>query len=154
MMATGDVSPLDLAMMEGRRLLESGDLRKIANIVVAKDGSGKYKTITEALEKVKEKNENRTIIYVKEGVYFENVRVEKNKWNVVMVGDGQRKTVVAAGLNFIDGTPTFHTATFGKYTFSLCIDLFQNQSFHVCVYNFYYFSVEIIYKIKVEIVKI
>uniref|UniRef100_A0A1J3IHW7 Pectinesterase n=3 Tax=Noccaea caerulescens TaxID=107243 RepID=A0A1J3IHW7_NOCCA len=115
LMATGDVSLVDLAMMKGRRVLESGDLRKIANIVVAKDGSGKYRTITEALEKVKEKNENRTIIYVKEGVYFENVRVEKNKWNVVMVGDGQRKTVVAAGLNFIDGTPTFHTATFAVF---------------------------------------
>ncbi|CAA7033878.1 unnamed protein product [Microthlaspi erraticum] len=115
LMTTGDVSPLDLAMMKGRRLLESGDLRKMADIVVAKDGSGKYRTITEALEKVKEKNEKRTIIYVKGGVYLENVRVEKTKWNVVMVGDGQRKTVVAAGLNFIDGTPTFHTATFAVF---------------------------------------
>lgn len=115
LMATGDVGYIDLAMMEGRRLLESGDLRKIATIVVAKNGSGKYRTIGEALMEVEEKNEKRTIIYVKEGVYFENVRVEKKKWNVVMVGDGQSKTIVSGGLNFIDGTPTFQTATFGKY---------------------------------------
>ncbi|CAN8257128.1 unnamed protein product [Cochlearia groenlandica] len=107
---------LDLAMLEGRRLLmESGDLRKIANIVVAKDGTGKYKTISEALEKVEEKNKKPFIIYVKKGVYLENVRVEKKKWNVVMVGDGQSKTIVSAGLNFIDGTPTFQTATFAVF---------------------------------------
>ncbi|ESQ40406.1 hypothetical protein EUTSA_v10013108mg [Eutrema salsugineum] len=117
LMATGhDVSTFDLAMMEGRRLLErGGDLRKIATIVVAKDGSGKYTTISEALEEVEEKNEKRTIIYVKKGVYLENVRVEKKKWNVVMVGDGQSKTIVSAGLNFIDGTPTFQTATFAVF---------------------------------------
>ncbi|VVB13267.1 unnamed protein product [Arabis nemorensis] len=105
----------DLPMMDGRKLLESSGLKKIANIVVAKDGSGKYRTISEALMEVKEKNEKRTIIYVKKGVYLENVRVEKTKWNVVMVGDGQSKTIVSAGLNFIDGTPTFHTATFAVF---------------------------------------
>ncbi|CAL9229200.1 unnamed protein product [Arabidopsis halleri] len=117
LMATGDAKVVvaDLPMMEGRRLLESGDLRKIASIVVAKDGSGKYRTIGEALAEVEEKNEKPTIIYVKKGVYLENVRVEKKKWNVVMVGDGQSKTIVSAGLNFIDGTPTFETATFAVF---------------------------------------
>ncbi|KAL1197079.1 putative pectinesterase/pectinesterase inhibitor 46 [Cardamine amara subsp. amara] len=115
LMSTGDVGYVDLAMMEGRRLLESGDLRKRATIVVAQDGSGKYRTISEALAEVEEKNEKPTIIYVKKGVYLENVRVEKKKWNVVMVGDGQSKTIVSAGLNFIDGTPTFQTATFAVF---------------------------------------
>ncbi|KAJ0235201.1 pectinesterase/pectinesterase inhibitor 46 [Hirschfeldia incana] len=105
----------DLPMMQRRMLLESGDLRKKANIVVAQDGSGKYRTISEALEEVKEKNEKPTIIYVKKGVYVESVRVEKKKWNVVMVGDGQSKTIVSGGLNFIDGTPTFETATFAVF---------------------------------------
>ncbi|CAH8391291.1 unnamed protein product [Eruca vesicaria subsp. sativa] len=107
----------DLPMMGagGRRLLESGDLKKKATIVVAQDGTGKYRTISEALEEVEEKNEKHTIIYVKKGVYVENVRVEKKKWNVVMVGDGQSKTIVSGGLNFIDGTPTFQTATFAVF---------------------------------------
>ncbi|KAL0691407.1 hypothetical protein Bca4012_091086 [Brassica carinata] len=49
----------------GRRLLQSTDLRRVANIVVAKDGSGKYKTISRALKDVPEKSDKRTVIYVK-----------------------------------------------------------------------------------------
>ncbi|KAK4431584.1 putative pectinesterase/pectinesterase inhibitor 46 [Sesamum alatum] len=44
--------------------------------------------------------------------YVENVIVEKTKWNVMMVGDGKDATIVSGGLNFVDGTPTFKTATF------------------------------------------
>ncbi|KAK8941254.1 putative pectinesterase/pectinesterase inhibitor 24 [Platanthera zijinensis] len=102
-----------------RKLLQStpADPRKIADIVVASDGSGRYRSIKAALAAVKEKSEKRTIIYVKKGVYFENVRVEKNKWNVMLVGDGMGFSVVSGKLNVVDGTPTFSTATvavFGK----------------------------------------
>ncbi|KAF8034931.1 hypothetical protein BT93_C1070 [Corymbia citriodora subsp. variegata] len=95
-----------------RKLLQSSDLRKKANAVVAKDGSGKYKTIGAALNAVPDKSKSTFIIYVKKGVYTENVRVEKSKWNVVMVGDGMDATIVTGSLNVIDGTPTFQTATF------------------------------------------
>ncbi|CAN8269485.1 unnamed protein product [Cochlearia groenlandica] len=99
----------------GRRLLQSTDLRKVANIVVAKDGSGKYRTIRKALKDIPEKSNKRTIIYVKKGVYFENVKVEKKMWNVVFVGDGEGKSVVSGKLNVVDGTPTFETATFAVF---------------------------------------
>ncbi|ESQ48970.1 hypothetical protein EUTSA_v10020407mg [Eutrema salsugineum] len=99
----------------GRRLLQSTDLRKVADIVVAKDGSGKYRTISRALEDVPEKSEKRTIIYVKKGVYFENVKVEKKMWNVVVVGDGGSKSIVSGRLNNVDGTPTFQSATFAVF---------------------------------------
>ena len=98
----------------GRRLLQSTDLRKVADIVVAKDGSGKYRTIRRALKDVPEKSKKRTVIYVKKGVYFENVKVEKTMWNVVVVGDGGDKSIVSGKLNVIDGTPTFQSATFGN----------------------------------------
>lgn len=97
-----------------RRLLQSSDLKMNANAVVAKDGSGKYKTISAALKAVPDNSNKRFVIYVKKGVYYENVRVEKSKWNVVMVGDGMDATVVSGKLNFVDGTPTFSSATFGK----------------------------------------
>lgn len=98
-----------------RKLIQSSaDLRKIANAVVAKDGSAKYKTITAALKDVPDKGNKRYVIYVKKGVYEENVRVEKPKWNVVMVGDGKDKTIVTGKLNVVDGTPTFQSATFGN----------------------------------------
>ncbi|CAG7890552.1 hypothetical protein HID58_003645 [Brassica napus] len=99
----------------GRRLLQSTDLRRVANIVVAKDGSGKYKTISRALKDVPEKSDKRTVIYVKKGVYFENVKVEKTMWNVVVVGDGGDKSIVSGKLNVIDGTPTFQSATFAVF---------------------------------------
>ena len=100
---------------EDRRLLLTEDLRKKADIVVAKDGSGKYKKISDALKHVPDKSNKRTVIYVKKGVYYENVRVEKTKWNVMIIGDGMTSTIVSANLNFLDGTPTFSTATFGKF---------------------------------------
>ncbi|CAN6926472.1 unnamed protein product [Brassica oleracea] len=99
----------------GRRLLQSTDLRRVADIVVAKDGSGKYKTISRALKDVPEKSDKRTVIYVKKGVYFENVKVEKTMWNVVVVGDGESKSIVSGKLNVIDGTPTFQSATFAVF---------------------------------------
>lgn len=96
-----------------RKLLQNSDLRKKANIIVTKDGSSKYKTITAALKAVPDKSNQRFVIYVKRGVYYENVQVGKKKWNVVMVGDGMTSTIVSGRLNFVDGTPTFQTATFG-----------------------------------------
>jgi hypothetical protein len=103
-----------------RKLLQKDtDLKKKADIVVAKDGSGKYKTISAALKHVPNKSDNRTVIYVKKGIYYENVRVEKTKWNVMIIGDGMNVTIVSGSLNFIDGTPTFSTATFGMSNFPL-----------------------------------
>ncbi|XP_028803335.1 putative pectinesterase/pectinesterase inhibitor 24 [Neltuma alba] len=99
-----------------RKLLASDkDLKKRADIVVAKDGSGKYRTISEALKHVPEESKKRTVIYVKKGLYYENVRVEKKKWNVMMIGDGMTRTIVSGSLNFVDGTPTFSSATFAVF---------------------------------------
>lgn len=110
-----DSSTPSWLLSKDRRLLQgSTDPRTKADIIVAKDGSGKYKTIKAALKAVHDKSKKRTVIYVKRGVYYENVRVEKNKWNVMIVGDGKDKTIVSGGLNFVDGTPTFQSATFGR----------------------------------------
>ncbi|KAK2385909.1 putative pectinesterase/pectinesterase inhibitor [Trifolium repens] len=98
-----------------RKLLVTKDLRSKADIVVAKDGSGKYKTISEALKHVPNKSNKRTLIYVKKGIYYENVRVEKTKWNVMIIGDGMTASVVSGRLNVVDGTPTFSSATFAVF---------------------------------------
>ncbi|KAG6668989.1 pectinesterase 3-like [Carya illinoinensis] len=93
-----------------RRLLEEGN--RTVNLTVAQDGSGDFKTIRAAVDAVPKKSEERFVIYVKEGKYLENVILDKNKWNVMMYGDGKTKTIVSGSLNFVDGTPTFATATF------------------------------------------
>ncbi|KAK7294534.1 hypothetical protein RJT34_17423 [Clitoria ternatea] len=94
-----------------RRLLEvNGTIKPDA--VVAKDGTGQFTTIAEALKLVKKKSENRFVVYVKEGRYEENIDLDKNTWNVMIYGDDKTKTVIYGGRNFMDGTPTFETATF------------------------------------------
>lgn len=97
-----------------RELVQSSKSTIKANIVVAKDGSGKYKTIGHALNAVPKKSKKRFVIYVKKGVYYENVMVQKTQWNVMMIGDGMNETIVSGSLNVVDGTPTFSSATFGK----------------------------------------
>ncbi|KAF6139865.1 hypothetical protein GIB67_009712 [Kingdonia uniflora] len=94
-----------------RRLLVDEEIVK-PDITVAKDGSGNFETIKEAVATIAERNKSRTVIYVKAGTYLENVVLEKKHWNVMMYGDGKTKTIVSGSLNNIDGTPTFSSATF------------------------------------------
>ncbi|PHT56219.1 putative pectinesterase/pectinesterase inhibitor 24 [Capsicum baccatum] len=100
-----------------RKLLQSskGNDNLKVDVVVARDGSGDFTNIGEALNVVPEKSKKRFVIYVKKGIYVENVRVEKTKWNVMMIGDGMDATIVSGSLNFVDGTPTFQTATFAVF---------------------------------------
>ncbi|XP_061354438.1 pectinesterase-like [Gastrolobium bilobum] len=94
-----------------RRLLGSsvGDIK--ANVVVAKDGSGNFSTVAEAVASVPDNGKTRYVIYVKKGTYKENVDIGKKKKNVMLVGDGMDATVITGSLNFVDGTGTFSTAT-------------------------------------------
>lgn len=98
-----------------RRLLSTGMLKP--NVVVAQDGSGKVKSITQALRLVPPNNVKPFVIYVKQGVYREFVHVMTNMSHVVMIGDGGDKTRITGNLNFIDGVGTYKTATAGTYVF-------------------------------------
>ncbi|KAF8379278.1 hypothetical protein HHK36_028711 [Tetracentron sinense] len=87
-----------------------------ADFVVAKDGSGNYKTINEAiaaLAKMGPKRPDRVAIYVKSGVYSEKVEIERDMKNVMFVGDGIDKTIVTGNRNVQDGATTLSSATFG-----------------------------------------
>ncbi|KAK7269382.1 hypothetical protein RIF29_22108 [Crotalaria pallida] len=95
-----------------RRLLHSSSHRRLKpNVAVAKDGSGKFKSINEALKHVPKKNQRPFIIYIKEGVYHEYVEVTKQMTHVVFVGDGGNKTRISGNKNFIDGVNTYRTST-------------------------------------------
>ncbi|KAJ0726752.1 putative pectinesterase [Helianthus annuus] len=97
-----------------RKLLQSG-IEADAVAVVAQDGSGRYKRIADALNAVPDKSKKRFVIHVKKGIYYENVRIEKPKWNVMMFGEGMDSTIVSGSLNVVDGTPTFQSATFAVF---------------------------------------
>uniref|UniRef100_A0A0D9VEY4 Pectinesterase n=1 Tax=Leersia perrieri TaxID=77586 RepID=A0A0D9VEY4_9ORYZ len=97
-----------------RRLLlgPAAPLVENADMVVAKDGTGTYATISDAVKAAPEKSDRRTVIHVKAGRYEENVKVGRKKMNLVFVGDGKGVTVVSAGRSVADNFTTFRTATF------------------------------------------
>ncbi|XP_073004619.1 putative pectinesterase/pectinesterase inhibitor 45 [Typha latifolia] len=96
-----------------RRLLKGSYKNNLKpNVVVAKDGSGDFTTISAAIDAVPSKYTGRYVIHVKEGVYDEQVIVPRKAVNITMYGDGARKTVVTGNKNFIDGTTTYKSATF------------------------------------------
>ncbi|XP_009773400.1 pectinesterase 1 [Nicotiana sylvestris] len=93
-----------------RRLLQAVNPKP--DVTVASDGTGDVLTIQEAVKRVPKKSKVRFVIHVKAGEYVETVRMDKSVWNVMMYGDGKTKTIVSGSLNFVDGIPTFDTATF------------------------------------------
>lgn len=57
----------------------------------------------------------RFVIYIKEGEYFEYVTVNKNKTNLMFVGDGIGKTLIKGNRNYVDGWTTYWSATVGEF---------------------------------------
>ncbi|KAL8519817.1 hypothetical protein ACS0TY_010669 [Phlomoides rotata] len=58
--------------LEERKLLAGSIKTTAADVVVAKDGSGKFKTISEAIKSAPQSSEKRFVIYVKQGKYEEH----------------------------------------------------------------------------------
>ena len=94
-----------------RRLLQSTTLTP--DVVVAADGSGDFKTVSEAVAAAPVKSSKRYIIRIKAGVYRENVEVPKKKTNIMFLGDGRSNTIITGSRNVADGSTTFHSATVG-----------------------------------------
>ncbi|KZV26824.1 plant invertase/pectin methylesterase inhibitor superfamily [Dorcoceras hygrometricum] len=88
-----------------RKLLQSTQIK--ANAVVAKDGSGNYKTISEAVQAA---GGGRFVIYVKAGTYSEKVHVNKN--GITLIGDGKYSTIITASSNVAGGSSLQGSATF------------------------------------------
>ena len=61
-----------------------------ANIIVAKDGSGNFTTIQEAINSIPKGNKNLVIILVKNGIYREKILIQNS--NIAIVGEDREKT--------------------------------------------------------------
>ncbi|XP_057806587.1 putative pectinesterase/pectinesterase inhibitor 45 [Salvia miltiorrhiza] len=99
-------------MQQHRRILKADGAKFTPNVTVAKDNTGNFTTINAALKAMPKKFKGRYVIYVKEGVYDETVVVAKDMVNVTMYGDGSQKSIITGAKNFVDGLPTFQTASF------------------------------------------
>jgi len=64
------------------------------NYVVAQDGSGTFKTVKQAIDAVPDNLSTRTFIYVKNGIYRENITIAAAKTNVSLLGEDMMKTVI------------------------------------------------------------
>ncbi|KAM7512100.1 hypothetical protein LguiB_010975 [Lonicera macranthoides] len=95
-----------------RRLLQASSPASRANVVVAQDGSGNYKTVNEAVAAAaKRSGSGRYVIYVKRGVYKENVEIGTKLKNIMLVGDGIGKTIITGSRSVDGGSTTFKSAT-------------------------------------------
>ncbi|KAL0330061.1 UNVERIFIED_CONTAM: putative pectinesterase/pectinesterase inhibitor 17 [Sesamum radiatum] len=82
-------------------------------VVVAKDGSGDFKTIKAALDTAQRRADGRFLIHLKKGTYNEYVVIPSHLKDITMIGDGIGKTIITgnkhSGHNGID---TYTSATF------------------------------------------
>ncbi|XP_059294517.1 pectinesterase-like [Lycium ferocissimum] len=79
--------------------------------IVAIDGSGDFKTITEALQAAPNNSETRYNIKIKEGTYNESVFVDKHKTNITFIGEGVDRTIITGSKSNGTGFQTSDTAT-------------------------------------------
>lgn len=118
---------------EDRSLLQTSS--PTPNVVVAKDGSGNFRTIQAGLDAAAQRNgSGRFVIYVKRGVYEEILRITGSNLNSIMlVGDGLQNTIVTGNRSVGGGSTTFESATVGKriiYSFfGLCCKIFRMSSY-------------------------
>ncbi|KAM0050626.1 putative pectinesterase [Helianthus debilis subsp. tardiflorus] len=104
----------------GRRNLlqtdDGGDQVVISDIVVvSQDGSGNFSNIMDAVNIAPNKTKAEDgyfLIYVTAGVYEEYVNIPKNKYYLMIIGDGINQTVITGNRNVVDGWTTFNSATF------------------------------------------
>nr|AAK69696.1 putative pectin methylesterase LuPME5 [Linum usitatissimum] len=92
-----------------RRLLQAGTVTP--NVVVAADGSGNFRTVSQAVAAAPEGSTSRYVIRIKAGVYRETLVVPKKKTNLMFVGDGRTSTIITGSMNVVDGSTTFNSAT-------------------------------------------
>lgn len=109
---TPEVFPAWLTPVERRLLASTARIR--ANLVVAKDGSGQFKTVQAALNAAaRRRSRGRFVIHVKRGVYRENIEVANNNNDVMIVGDGMRNTIITSKRSIKNGYTTYSSATAG-----------------------------------------
>ena len=69
------------------------------DVTVAADGSGDVKTVSEALAKIPENNRKRFVIFVKKGVYKEQIRISAEQPFVSIIGESAENTRLTSDLS-------------------------------------------------------
>ncbi|MBW6534041.1 MAG: pectin esterase [Mariniphaga sp.] len=64
------------------------------DFVIAKDGSGDFTTVQEAINAVPDFRKNKTTIFIKNGIYKEKLVLPASKTNVSFIGEDVEKTIL------------------------------------------------------------
>ncbi|MCO5553428.1 hypothetical protein L7F22_006949 [Adiantum nelumboides] len=85
------------------------------NAIVAKDGTGQYKKLRDALNAVPEDYSGRYVIYIKAGEYDEGpFNISKALKGLTLIGDGCNKTIITGNADVATkGYTTYRSATVG-----------------------------------------
>ncbi|MFX0555790.1 pectinesterase family protein [Maribacter sp. CXY002] len=88
----------------------------IYNMTVAKDGSGDFTSIQEAINAAKGFPDKRVTIKIKNGIYNEKIKVYEWNTNMQIIGEDREKTIITYDDYFdklnLGRNSTFHTPTF------------------------------------------
>ncbi|CAI9098932.1 OLC1v1035671C1 [Oldenlandia corymbosa var. corymbosa] len=98
---------------KGRRILEGSDSEYNSSnvLTVAIDGTGNFTSLADAIKFTPNNSMYKIFIYVKEGIYHENVDIPSSKPNIVLIGDGRNVTVISSNRSVGNGWTTFKSAT-------------------------------------------
>nr|GMC73008.1 probable pectinesterase/pectinesterase inhibitor 12 [Ipomoea batatas] len=96
-----------------RRILDDyyNDYDQSDTLTVAADGTGNFTTVTDAVNFAPNNSDVRIFIYVKQGVYQENLVIPGWKPNIVLLGDGSNVTTITGNRSNVGGWTTFRSAT-------------------------------------------
>ena len=89
------------------------------NIVVAKDGSGDYVSIQEAINNSKSFPYDRVSIFIKEGIYYEKVKIHEWNPNISLIGESKENTVITYD-DYFNKVGLGRNSTF--YTYTLLVE--------------------------------
>jgi pectinesterase len=95
--------------------LETKTPKDDTNIIVAQDGTGDFTKIQDAVNAGKAFPDDRITIFVKNGVYYEKVKIYSWNPKITLIGESREKTIITYDDYFnkinIGRNSTFHTYT-------------------------------------------
>jgi len=95
--------------------LETKTPKDDTNIIVAQDGTGDFTKIQDAVNAAKAFPDDRITIFVKNGVYYEKVKIYSWNPKITLIGESREKTIITYDDYFnkinIGRNSTFHTYT-------------------------------------------
>jgi pectinesterase len=98
-------------------------------IIVAKDGSGKYKTVQAAFDSIPSSNKKLVTVFIKNGIYKEKLLLDSSKKMVTLIGEDKFNTILTYDDHTGKLSPTGDTInTRTSWSFKILADNFTAEN--------------------------